>query len=67
MQNKSSEFRVSKTCFCRETEKNSFDEQKENLIKDDDIRKEVELKNEPRAHPKSITSLNERGEEESRN
>ena len=37
------------------------------MIKDDDIRKEVELKNEPRAHPKSKTSLDERGKEESRN
>ena len=67
MQNNSSEYRVSKTHFCRETEDMNFNEQKENLIKDDDIRKEVELKNEPRAHPKSITSLSERGKEESRN
>ena len=66
MQNNSSEFRISKTYFCRETEEKNFNEQKENLIKDNDIKKEVELKNEPRAHPKSKTSLNERGKEESR-
>ena len=67
MLNNSSEFRVSKTYFCRETEEKNFNEQKENLIKDDDIRKQVELKNEPRTHPKTKTSLNERGKEESRN
>ena len=67
MQNNSSEFRVSKTYFCRETEEKNFNEQKENLIKDDDIRTEVELKNELRTHPKSKTSLNELGKEESRN
>ena len=38
---------VSKTYFCRETEEKNFSEQNENLIKDDDIMKEVELKNEP--------------------
>ena len=42
-------------------------EQNENLIKDDDIRKKVELKNEPRAHPKSKMSVDERGNEETRN
>ena len=33
----------------------------------DGIRKEVELKNEPRPHPKAKTSLDEPGKEESRN
>ena len=67
MQNNSSEFTVGKTHFCRETEEKNFKEQKETLIKDDDIRKEVELKNEPRAHPKSKTSFDEQDKEESRN
>ena len=66
MENNSSEFRVSKTYFCRETEEKNFSEQNENLMKDDDIRKEVELKIEPRAHPKSKTSLDEQDKEESR-
>ena len=57
MENNCSEFRVSKTCFCRETEEKIFSEQNENLIKDDDLSKEVEMKNEPRAHAKSKTSL----------
>ena len=55
MENNSSEFRVSKTFFCRESEEKNFSEQK------------VELKNELRDHPKSKTSLDERGKEESRN
>ena len=67
MEKNSSEFRVSKTYFCRETEEKIFSEQNEILITDDDIRKKVELKNEPRAHPKSKTSLDERDKEESRN
>ena len=66
MENNSSEFRVSKTYFCRETEEKNVSEQNENLMKDDDIRKEVELKIEPRAHPKSKTSLDEQDKEESR-
>ena len=37
------------------------------MINDDDIMQEVELKNESRAHPKTNTSLVERGKEESRN
>ena len=41
--------------------------QNDYLKKDGDIRKEVELKNEPRAHPKYKTSLDERGKEEPRN
>ena len=67
LENNSSEFRVKKTYFCRETEEKNFSEQNENLIKNDDIRKKVALKKEHRAHPKSKTSLDERGKEESRN
>ena len=70
MENNSSEFRVNKTYFCRETEEKTenFRKQNENLmINDDHIMKEVELKNESRAHPKTKTSLDERGKEESRN
>ena len=37
----SSEFRVSKTYFCRETEEKNFSEQNDYLIKDGDTRKEV--------------------------
>ena len=37
------------------------------MLNDDDIREEVELKNEPRAHPKTKMSLDERGKEEWRN
>ena len=33
------------------------------MIKDDDKMKEVELKNEPRAHPKTKMSIDERGKE----
>ena len=67
MENNSSEFRVSKTYFCRETEEKNFSVQNDYLKKDGDIRKEVELKNELRAHPKYKTSLDERGKEEPRN
>ena len=66
VENKSSEIGVSKTYFCRETEEKTFSEKNEKLTKDDNIRREVELKNEPRAHPKSKTSLDERGKDESR-
>ena len=37
------------------------------MINDDNIRKEVKLKNEPRAHPKTKMSLDERGKDEWRN
>ena len=66
VENNPSEFGVSKTYFCRETEEKKFSEQNQKLIKDDDIRREVQLKNEPRAHPKSKMSLDERGKEELR-
>ena len=70
MENNSSEFRFNENNFCRETEEKieNFTEQNENLmINGDDEMKSVELKNESRAHPKTKTSLDERGKEESRN
>ena len=70
VENNSSEFRVNKTYFCRETEEKieNFSEQNENLmINDDDIMKGLELENESRAPPKTETSLDKRGKEESRN
>ena len=69
VENNSSVFTVNKTYFCSETweKTENFSEKKENMIKDDDIGKKVELENEHRAHPKTRTSSDERGKEEWRN
>ena len=53
--------------FAERQERRLRIEKNENLIKDDDIGKEFELKNEPRAHPETKMSSDERGKEEWRN
>ena len=70
MENISSRVQIQYNVFLQRDRREieNFKEQNENLMtNDDDKMKEVELKNESRAHAKTKKSLDERGKEESRN